>query len=202
MPKRDYRLVNNGDDWGVWMRRTDLRKLDGLADFFDGLGYKMKLEDPVDVLELCDFCQMRPIYDGVDWRMIRNFWPAMAKDLFSPKPVYSEKDWTWRRKALADCGLSLSYGIPVVDAFYMMVGRGADGAYVRREVKGKLAYLASRMKRGSSEVTDAARVSFFRAFDVTPDRQVALELHLSKVQPTWSTPLEGKRHSTEIYYND
>lgn len=184
-----HALANNGDDCVIIMERADLARMDGFTEEFLKFGFTMILETPVDQLEKVEFCQARPVQvrQG-QWRMVRNL-DCLAKDLVSTKPCETKEQWDVTRKSISDCGLALAGDVAVVGAFYRMLQRGAEGAnthsyhHCDSEVTG-MQILARGMNAGR-EVSDECRVSIWRAFGITPDRQIAMEAEYDAVSPTY-----------------
>jgi hypothetical protein len=182
-------LANNGDDCVVFMEKGDLPKFSrSLNRWFREMGFNMVVEEPSYDFEDIEFCQTRPVWDGTMWVMCRNPWTATAKDsvlLRDPKNVSTAFLKTWLH-AVGTGGLALAGGLPVFQSFYSLMQR--SGQLSRKNRKGRTVredyYLPWSMReenlrggRVSGSVTDEARASFYFAFGVTPDEQVALEAH-------------------------
>lgn len=173
-----FRLANNGDDCVLLVERSDLRKLKTLHGWFLRFGFNIKLEDPVDVFEQIEFCQTHPVKTPEGWLMVRNVPTSIAKDCLSLKPLDNRKVFSRWCASVAECGLSLTGGIPIVQEFYMSMMRSSNGA---KPLKGEItletgfARLAIGMDRKYQSVTVETRVSFWRAFGITPDKQIAFE---------------------------
>lgn len=168
------RLANNGDDCQVFCERSDLHKLDGIEEYFTDMGFKLVREPVVDVFELVSFCQAQPVWVGSAYRMVRDPWTAMSKDCVSLLPWDDLKQFNIWRDAIGTCGANLTRGVPVWESFYRAINNGTG-----QELKGGAVYDSGfgRMSRGvvSAEVNDASRVSFYRAFGITPGLQLAME---------------------------
>lgn len=172
-----WRLANNGDDCVVFVEAADLGKLDGIDAWMFEFGFKLTREAPVYVFERVEFCQAQPVFTSTGWRMVRNPFTAMSKDcvsLVSWDTTTAFKQWA---TAIAGCGLSLTRGVPVWEAWYkqlQQVGEGVTSVGVAERVNECGMYYMSKGVVGG-EVSDEARVSFWRAFGILPDTQVALE---------------------------
>lgn len=172
------RLANNGDDCTVIMEKADLRRFThGLKEWFLEFGFNMKVEQPVEVFERIEFCQAHPVYDGHRWIMVRNYAVAMSKDA-----CCVVKDYGWGPAARAwlgavgECGLAMSGGIPVMQAYYEAFRRhGLVGAELSVVKETGMAFLARGLHREVTKPTDDARISFFLAFGILPSQQEALE---------------------------
>lgn len=168
------RLANNGDDCVVILERKDLHKMRGIDAYFTDFGFKLTREPVVDVFERIEFCQAQPVWVGDAYRMVRNPWTAMSKDCVSLLGWADINEFNAWRDAIGGCGVSLTQGVPVWESFYrhvILTGQLQGG--VERIYDSGLGY----MSRGvcKARVTDRGRASFWRAFGITPDLQIAME---------------------------
>lgn len=158
---------------------------DGIIETFsqrvlDQCGHEMTLEKPTRCLEAIRFGQSAPIYlgHGLGWTMCRDYlkvlsgWSASHRWLSEPK---GGRRWL---AGVARCELSLSRGIPVLQAIALKAHLATESekllrldAYRDYFVVG--AWLAS--SKAVIQPTLEGRLSFERAFGVTPDVQKQLE---------------------------
>jgi hypothetical protein len=180
------RLANNGDDCVVVLERRDLARFTtGLKEWFRGFGFNMKVETPVDVFERIEFCQSHPIYDGQKWIMVRNPSTSLSKDA-----CCVVKDYGWGPSARAwlhavgECGMRMSGGIPVVQEHYAAFLRHGQSGTQQISVVSEtgMAMMSRGCAREYREPSDAARVSFWAAFGVSPTQQRAYEARLREVE--------------------
>lgn len=190
-------LANNGDDCVVFMEARDLAKFgEGLDEWFEDMGFVMTKEDPVYELHQIEFCQCKPVFGANGLIMCRNFDKAREKDtmcLFDISSPSAAAKWLG---AVGECGLSLTSGIPVFQEMYK--------AYIRHGEKSNLAASVgwecgmTHMARGlfakEGHISDDARYSFYVAFGVTPDEQVALEEYYQ--QWTFRAQVEAREVDT------
>lgn len=172
------RLADDGDDSVTIMERADLAKFqDGLYDWFSDYGFSMAIEEPVDIFERISFCQCQPVYDGSMWVMVRDPRVAMSKDCLSLKPLNSVKVQKMWMSAVGKGGLSLAGGIPLWQNFYKQFADKAQGAkaLVDPTLETGAARMARGMKRGFSTIPPECRYSFWLAFGVSPESQLAIE---------------------------
>jgi len=186
-------FVNDGDDCVVIVERSDLGMFEDVVPWFQRYGFTMKREVDVDVFEKISFCQSSPVYTAKGWVMVRDPRITMTKDSFWLKPLANEKQWKRQRAALAVCGQRLTDGVPVARAWYDMLGcgltnSGADIDYSRSGMEN----LAEGMTDENSVILPETRASFFRAFDITPDRQEAIETSLVATRHEWTVPVEAR----------
>lgn len=179
----EYRFINNGDDCGVIVSKKHISKLQGIGKHFEEFGFRLEVEEPVFELEHLEFCQMNPVYDGVDWRMVRKTCSALQKDTMSLIPFTSEKllrKWLY---SVGECGLALCSGMPVMQSFYEMYCRLGKPSNI-----GSATYMecgARQLARGLEavvrKVSDAARYSYYLASGITPVEQMGLEKYYSSI---------------------
>lgn len=176
------RLFNNGDDCVVIMERTHLVRFQAACPgHFLGYGFTMKVEEPSFMMEQIEFCQARPVYDGKRWLMVRSPHTCLSKDA-----VCVVKDYGWGNAArlwlgaVGECGMAMAGGIPVMHAYYAAFARsGTPERPVAVVTETGMAMLARGLHRKDEVVTDQARVSFWRAFGISPTQQCELEELLS-----------------------
>lgn len=173
------RLANNGDDCVVFMEQRDLPRFsNGLQEWFTRYGFKMKVEEPASVFETVEFCQARPVFDGTRWVMVRNPFTTISKDACCVNKDYGHgiaaRKWLY---AVGECGLAMTGGIPVCQAQYRAFLRNGEAGLGENAVVTEtgMHYLSRGCTRSYAEPTDAARLSFFLAFGLTPYEQRCLE---------------------------
>lgn len=173
-----HEVMDNGDDIVVIMNSSDESLFrTHVKRFYADLGFTMKVEPTVYVLEEIEFCQMHPVFDGSQWRMVRNL-ISLAKDLVCTTGQEQVDLWL---EAIGLGGISLTSGLPVYQSFYVMLAK-----YGRKRKKNKIeqwhhyagsgfARLAGLTKRGPTNISTEARMSFEKAFGLNFSRQEALE---------------------------
>lgn len=176
----DCEFVNDGDDCVVIFESEHLQLVESsMADYFLQKGFTMVCEKAVFELEHIDFCQGSPIWTPQGYIMVRNPRTALVKDTISLCKFESERHWKRWMASVADCGLSLAGGIPVMQEFYQVLKRSARGA--KRLEKGNqfsaggLERLSRGMRREYGEIAERTRYSFWLAFGLTPAEQLATE---------------------------
>lgn len=172
-----FQLANNGDDCVLIVERGELEKMADLSEWFLEMGFTMKVGKPVDVFEQIEFCQTQPVYDGSRWVMCRNPRVCMPKDCVSLLPMEQGNCAAAWMTAVGECGISLAGGIPVLQEFYCALLRGGCGHRMKKGIHMETGFfrLAKDMDRTVGEVSVSARVSFWRAFGVTPTDQMFME---------------------------
>lgn len=174
-----FELANNGDDCVVIMEAGDLPRFSSsLGKWFTEMGFTMKMEEPVRVFEQIEFCQTRPVLGSDGWRMVRIPQIAMAKDCVSLTPISLQVEYEGWMAAVGLGGLSLTGGIPVWQAFYGAFIRASNGAKPREDDQHTgFKMLGVGLEPKFRPITQQSRYSFYLAFGITPDMQVALEQH-------------------------
>lgn len=174
----DYDFINDGDDGLLFIEKCDLQLVELLAPWFMQMGFRMQVEAPVYEFEQIEFCQTQPVLTTSGYRMVRNPRVAMSKDLSSTSNI---RDLVTRRRwlnAVGACGTNLTQGVPVWEAFYSMFPRTGEVAYtgdIGHVKQSGLRWLSKNMKTSEDKITPAVRYSFWLAFGILPDEQIALE---------------------------
>lgn len=185
-----YELCNNGDDCVVMCERQDAEHLKERAvSYLARLGLPLGAEETVDKLEHVDFCQTHPVFDGTRWTMVRDPRVVLSKDSCSLKTIRGEADWNTIRNTIGLSGLALAGHMPVFCEFYEALRRGAGERVDKDTTPTGFTMLAKGMNMSGVMVTPEARCSFFTAFNITPDEQVALESYFKRIEPVWCAPL-------------
>jgi hypothetical protein len=191
-----FSLANNGDDCVVIMEQEDLERFTlGLDSWFVDMGFSMKVEEPVFEFEGIEFCQTKPVLGPRGYTMTRCM-TALGKDSVSLIPLTTQKEYEQWLSAVGQGGLSLASGMPVWQSFYQSMLRASNGARARQDDQQTgFKMLGAGLLSKASHVTQKARYSFYLAFGVTPDMQLALEayynnLNLNYAPPSTTTPLK------------
>jgi hypothetical protein len=180
-------LANDGDDCVVFMERKDLLRFQsGLEDWFLEMGFNMVVEEPVYTLEKVVFCQSQPVYDGTNYIMVRDPRSSIPKDCLAVKPLDNPKIFEKWCAAVGLGGMSLTGGIPVWQNFYRAIIVSSHGQKPLTDptLKGQF-YSAKGMDRLFREPTDECRFSFYLAFGIHPEEQLASEVYYDSVDLTW-----------------
>lgn len=195
-----WRLLNNGDDCVVIVEAGNLPAFASLPTFFGQLGFVMTVEEPVYELEQVEFCQTHPVYDGEKWRMVRNVRTAISKDSTMLQGFNDEAEYSRYRYVVAQGGLALCSGIPMMQQYYTTFGRGSVEGELRdkRILESGFLRLSHGLVARQSPISIEARVSFWRAFGFTPSEQEDWEAHFAAVPPMATTQVEGAADWWEI----
>jgi len=177
-----FRLANNGDDCVLFVDQSDLLKLAGIDDWMLDFGFTLTREEPVFELEQVVFCQAQPVHTASGWRMVRDPRTAMSKDCVTLKQWDDPKSFKLWATSIGKCGLSLTQGVPVWEAWYkrlIALGCGEESQGVDEDTwDSGMGY----MSRGvpPCEISQDCRYSFYKAFGILPDLQEDLEAEYSQ----------------------
>lgn len=167
-------FFDDGDDFGCIVERVDLPKLEPLVEHFRGYGYELILEPPVDVLEQVVFCRSQPVFNGVNYTMVRQF-DTLTKDVSTYHPVRNGREQAAYLKAIAKYGLSLNAGVPVHAEYFRRLDRLKGRAAKTSLFRPGGHYHSKGMEWKDRPITHESRVSYWRAFGVMPSTQLMLE---------------------------
>lgn len=178
------RLANNGDDCVLIVEQSDYVKLAGIDEWFLRHGFTLTREAPVYDFERIEFCQSQPVLTSTGWRMVRNPFTAMDKDGVSLLGWDNETSFRAWCHAIGTCGLELARGVPVWEAWYKELQvAGIETAWAQHRIyECGMGSMARGVKSGN--ISDECRVSFYKAFGIPPDAQLAIES--MAVQPLWT----------------
>lgn len=183
-------LINNGDDCVVFMEDKYLQKFSSTLDnWFVEMGFSMKVEKPVFDLEKVEFCQTKPIFDGEKYLMVRNPIVGLAKDSVCVRPIHNAKAYEAWIAAVGQGGLASTGGIPIFQEFYSSYIRAANGRRAWHHASCEddgLYKIGWKMDRKYQQVKASTRYSFWLAYDITPDEQIAIENYYRGYQPRYS----------------
>lgn len=169
----------DGDDSVVILERSEL----GLVDltWFSRFGMNTKME-VVDEFEKVDFCQCRPVFDGVAWHSVRDPYRTLARLPWVVKRAHTQCASRYI-KSVGMCELACNGGIPVLQSIASSMIRFGSGRYMKTDRH----YLAkiSKIKPWNARefpIREVTRESFYKAWDITPEQQVAME-QMSLMRP-------------------
>lgn len=150
----------------------------------------MVCEDPVRDLEAVEFCQSKPVWTPQGYVMCRNPHTALVKDTMCLKRIVRENEWRSWVRSVGECGMALAGGIPMFQEFYSAYVRSAGRAkvYEKYRADGGLKLAAKGMHRRYSEIHPKTRYSFYVAWGILPDAQIAAEQVYSTINMFYRDP--------------
>lgn len=170
-------FVNNGDDCLMFLEKKDESKINDLQSYFKDFGFKIVLEPPVYELEHIEFCQCKPLRCNGIVRMVRNVKTCLVKDVTAVQLGHDVTQYRAWLANIAACGSSFACDVPVMGAFYRMLGRfGKTGKYNGHDAMFDCyRRLSKNAGCGASEPDDVGRYSFWKQTGINPDGQIAVE---------------------------
>lgn len=176
-----YEFANNGDDCLVFIQKKHLNKLGDLDTYFKQFGFNMKCEAPVYNFEEVEFCQCKPICSNDIWRMVRNVRTCLAKDCTSVNLGHNVEAFRRWLKDVSNCGKAFSADVPILGAFYNMLGRfGVDGSYEGHTSEFSCYRAMSKDVHLTCDTPDSnGRYSFWISTGITPDCQLVIEKYFN-----------------------
>lgn len=184
-----FDILCAGDDTNLFVEEDEYEHVQATIQAYAAqFGFKLKIEGTASSVETVTFCRMRPVFDGTLWRMVRDPEDSLARDCLTTKSLSCLREYDYQRTAVADCGLSLTTGIPVLQAFYEMLRRGTTVNPPKdRHLTTGMQFMARGLTgTGGVTITTEARVSFWRAFGIEPDYQEHLERQYSTLSPSYA----------------
>jgi hypothetical protein len=184
--KINYRLINNGDDAYVICERKDAHVVPGFVAHAKTCGFRIELEAPVYELEHVRFCQMAPIeYEPNKYVMVRDPVNLLQKDIMSTHDLRNKQIREKWMYAVGYGGLAMYGNIPVLRNFYNYYYKcgNPDSKMLQgdREIlNSAYFYWGKGLLPEYRPITDTCRISYFKAFDVTPQEQLAWEGKFNK----------------------
>jgi hypothetical protein len=179
----NYRALLDGDDVLVIIEESDYSKFESAKPWYLKRGFRMKVENPVNILERIDFCKSRPVWTPQGYLMVRNVRISMEKDCLARRDLNSRKLFERWAAAVGMGGISLCGGIPIMQSYYQSFVRNSSGAKPLDNDPTMKDYLhkVSNMSRRFMTVDYRTRASFFMAFDICPEEQMAVERYYDDV---------------------
>lgn len=179
-------FINNGDDAVIFVEAENAASVvAALGPWFLDYGFEMKVEEPVNVLERVEFCQTFPVQYGDSYIMVRNPRIALAKDSCSVKPFGNPAELAAYVHVLGKGGLTLTGGLPIWQDFYShLINNGALSKMAKEPVfETGMMQLSKGMGLSYGPIAPRTRYSFWLAFSITPDEQLALERYIRCAGP-------------------
>lgn len=192
-------LCNNGDDCVIICEDKDEHLFGGIYEHFLKYGFNMVTEKPVYTLEQLEFCQSRPVCVNGQWRMVRRP-DCIGKDSHTLLSMICSEDVKSYMSAVAQCGLVLNAGVPVLEAFYRCLYRSSGYKKVSEEyIKNVISYGTDERLQGrrtfvETPITDTTRMSYWESFGVDPGTQKVVEEYYQNL--TISTQLQRVKVTT------
>nr|ABY73595.1 RNA-dependent RNA polymerase [Barley yellow dwarf virus PAV] len=180
-------LCNNGDDCVIITERVNQHLFSGMYDHFLKYGFNMVTETPVYELGELEFCQSKPVRIGGSYRMVRRP-DCIGKDSNTLLSMRNESDVKSYMSAVAQCGLVLNAGVPILESFYRCLYRSSGYKKVSEEyIKNVISYgtderLQGRRTFKETPITTDNRMSYWESFGVDPKIQQLVERYYDNLK--------------------
>lgn len=190
-----WTLADDGDDSVIITEGPTSEELP--IQIASELGFVLKLEGKWNEFEQIKFCQCQPICVDGEWRMVRDPQRSIIKSLSNPK-YRDVRGLPKKLRTVAQGELSLNAGVPILQAFFHRLFTLATEKMSNRSLSRNGGWDAEiiadyRYSReltrdwkgvGTQPITNSTRLSFSKAFGVSPNDQMLLEAQLEK----WDLP--------------
>lgn len=193
-----YDSLCDGDNALIFLEAADAPRV--IGDFarvaVSLTGQEMVLEKPVRSIEGIRFGQSAPVFDGVRWRMVRDWRKVLSQGTSSHQHLHDLRFAPAFLAGVARCEHHLGAGLPILGTWSKMLwdwavgyGRGV-APHCYRDYQALGVPVERITDPVDVEVSDEARWSFERAFGVTPDAQQLIEASLRPPDLRAWEPLE------------
>lgn len=197
-----YDLFIDGDDCLLFIEADDFELVHTTCQpTYLSMGQVMKVENVARRLEDVNWCQSKPVELPTGWAMVR-YPHKVLSSLCGTKFVNVSTQRAAFVYSLGLCNLAIYRGCPVLQEFALALCRNAHtkktlkhyevlDIYQRSALPALLeGDLQAMAELKPIEPSHAARLSYSRAWSVSPDEQVEQEATLR----AWSFPLHGDVH--------
>lgn len=175
-------IYNDGDDTVILVERKYSQYIiDSLADWFHEFGITMEFDGIYNTLEEITFCQAKPVFDGETWYLCPNPHKRCFSDLTTTKNIGSQdifhRLFNMQVGAIAACGLAANGHTPILNHMYRKMGMGVE-LFIPEKNHFLCKFrqeLLDNMKPEFREPTLEHRISFYKAFNISPLEQKILE---------------------------
>jgi hypothetical protein len=187
-----FKILDDGDDVVVMMEERDhARFMENVSSLFLSFGQEVKVESIARKMEDIDFCQARPVLTNTggftmlpNWRKVVSQGTAGVRYWAEPR---TRIDMAY---SVGQCLLALYPGMPIIQAYASMLCR--EGSFNRSILDTDWMFKVLPTGRvrelgvlGPEVVTIETRVSFMRAYGLTPEEQMVME----KAITAWELPV-------------
>lgn len=178
-------LANMGDDCVIFLNRKDEKKLsENLTKWWLNCGYNAVVESTCYELEDIEFCQSKPVCVNGRYVMVRSPNKAMTKDCITLQSSETVSQIAAAYMAISTCGRIINSGVPISFALHDCLFRAAR--LYAKPVELTEEFIFKCVEFGNYErmkgleykrkfISDSTRLSYFKAFGITPDVQIAIE---------------------------
>ncbi len=197
------RLINCGDDCTLICSRGDAQSLmNALPMWFGNFDMRIEMSSLNHVLEGIEFCQTHPVLVNGVYRMVRDPFKGVIKDLTCIDKLDRPVLWMKWLQGVAQGGMATHGGVPIFQSLYKgmldEVRKNSvrlskrqrknlrDHRMIRSLEKSSVKYWGKGMDLKYTSITDATRFSMYLAYGYQPQVQIEMEKHLEmfSISPT------------------
>lgn len=177
IPLNEVEIVDNGDDSLIITTSNYLTEVvEHLPSFVQHMGFVLKMEDPVYEIEHMSFCQLRPINIGDDKYVLSREWPrCVSKDTVVIHSCKNREYFLQYMASIGVGGVKMCKGIPILQSWYLFLSKLSTPLSDRILTDLCLNMWVEGLEFHEQPITDQARLSFYKAFNITPEAQIAME---------------------------
>nr|DAG89297.1 MAG TPA: RNA-dependent RNA polymerase [Riboviria sp.] len=176
----------DGDDT-LLFTRADVSRLPGI---FRAMGQELKIEQTATTYHGIQHCCTRPVLTVRGRIMVADPRRVVARTLVGCQHWQDRRFWKPYLGLLGLCNLALHSGVPVLQAYALMLQRWSGGMMPRKlgvaDVNFKALIELRSFAPVETPITPDARASFAEAWGMEPDEQRFWERLFAAAPPPWS----------------
>lgn len=178
MKIKKWNCLCDGDD--VLLFVPGGTSLAGIQDQYREHGFELKLENEAHELQNIRFCQSYPIHTADGLKMVQSTDRVLSRALVGSKHWGDPKFVPKYLSLIGHCELALGMGVPVHQAFALMVRSWGRGMPKNEIMSGRIMKAIKEVKSHGGwihpvHITAKARADFHDAMGIHPYEQIALE---------------------------
>jgi len=195
-------LANNGDDCVLFCESHVVERVqNGLPRWFLNRGYTMEVEPPAKEFENLEFCRSKPVMTKHGWKMVRIL-DSISRDASSMRNLNGAKAMDEFLCAIGVCNGIINDGVPILSVMAKRMrelSRLEKIQNMREHFDENMLMRIGKQTRMDSEITERARISFYKAFGVHPEQQINIEEYYLQATND-GEPVEVKNFSQPYSY--
>jgi len=187
----NYELLDDGDDCLVILEQSEEWRLAGLVDEFLAFGHELKVENRATSILDVNWCQMKPMQVGGEWRFVAD--PRKVLSSMTAGTKYWSQPGARESMAFSvgQCLLALYDGVPLIQEYAVALCRNGtrwnnDIQYADIWYKAKAEKHPFFTKLEPKPVTNETRLSLERAWGISIQEQYHIETVLSTWMIDWN----------------
>lgn len=176
---KQFQILDDGDDCLLITDEKYEHNLAPLPQIFEQFGHKLKLENRATNIHHVIFCQSQVVETFLGLKFVINPARVISKVATGVQHLHDDRFLAKYLGLLGDCELACNPGVPVLQELALALIRKSNGKRPKETFDPTISWRARKELRKHPlkeyPITDAARLSFWEAFDVCPDEQRAAE---------------------------